>query len=176
MQGWAAAIAPSGKKSEPRSRRLGPFAGRRDERRSGGGQWIDRKRRLLERLPPGRNQCFHCGQIGGFVMSRIVAQLGFRQLEHSICCAQPAFLEEHKSAGQLDQTLEEIPVGSTAVQQPEIFEDVMGLMESLTVEAVEIGEISRIQSPSRKPCHPSGDDGALVCHSPTLPQIRPSGG
>jgi len=105
-----------------------------------------------------------------------LAQLGFRQLEHRIRRALPALLEEHKSAGQLNQTLEEIPVGSTAVQQPEIFEDVMGLMESLVVEAVEETEISGIQSPSCKPRYPCGDDGALVCHSLTLPHIRPAGG
>jgi hypothetical protein len=48
-------------------------------------------------------------------MSRIVPQLGFRQPEYSIRCAKPAFLEEHKRAGQLNQPLEEISVGSTAI-------------------------------------------------------------
>jgi hypothetical protein len=47
-------------------------------------------------------------------MLRVFAQLGFRQLEYRIRCAQPAFLEEHKCAGQLDQPVEEISVGSTA--------------------------------------------------------------
>ena len=76
---------------------------------------MDRKCRVIERLAPEPDHCFHCGQIGGFVMPRILAQLGFRQLEHRIRRALPALLEEHKSAGQLNQALEEIPVGSGAV-------------------------------------------------------------
>src|ERR1035438_9732363 len=151
------------------------FAGRREEWRGRSGQWVYRKCRLLESVAPGRNPCVHRGQIGGFVISRKVAQIGFRQLEHSIRRARPTFLDEHKRAGQLNQALEEIPVGSTTVQKPEIFEDVMSFIESLVVEGVEIAEIPWIESLSRKPRHPCGYDSALVCHPSILPSFRKRG-
>lgn len=58
------------------------------------------------------------------------------------------FLEMDESAGELDEALEKQMIRIASLQ-PEIFKDVMGLVEELVVEAVEKAEIPGIPRGSR---------------------------
>lgn len=56
-----------------------------------------------------------------------------------------ALLEVHKSAGKLDQSLVEVEVGTQAILEPEVFQDLMRLEETLLIEQSKETQVPRIE-------------------------------
>ena len=78
---------------------------------------------------------FESMMVGG-----VTRQICPRQFEERGCRTGPALLQMHKRPRKLDQPLVECPVGAMSVRQPKFFQNVMGFVEQLLVEAFQIAK------------------------------------
>jgi len=72
---------------------------------------------------------------------RVAAQVGQGEVEEVRGGAEPFLLQVDVGPGELDQPLVEIAVGLALAAEPELLEDVVGLVVELPVEAVEIARV-----------------------------------
>ena len=70
----------------------------------------------------------------------------------------------NKRTRQLNQALVKIAARPVPVQQPEILQNIVGLVEQLPVETIEIAQIARIQLLAGEPCHHLRHFAALMRH------------
>jgi hypothetical protein len=74
----------------------------------------------------------------------------------------------HKGAGQLDEALVKIPVGTVFIRKPQIFKDIVRLIKQLAVEAVKITEIMGSEFLSLKRLNHQNNARAFVTHAPKI--------
>src|SRR6516162_7957600 len=79
------------------------------------------------------------------VNTRVLFEVGQRQFEQGNGRLRPPFLYVHERTGQLNQAFIKGAVRAVLVAEPEMFQHLMGFVEKLLVEAMEITEIMRVQ-------------------------------
>jgi ParB family transcriptional regulator, chromosome partitioning protein len=95
----------------------------------------------------------------------IFSQIGTRKAEQRHCRAGPVFLNVNKRACELNQSLVKITVHPATIRQPHDFQNVMGLVEKLVVEAIEIAEVKCGQPLAAKSFDAPRDVFALLAHA-----------
>ena len=105
----------------------------------------------------------------------ILPEIGLREFEQRRRRTQPFLLEVNIRACQLDQTFVKIPIRPGLVCEPEFFQNIVGFVKFLAVEAIEITQVMRVASAPGKSRNPFGDFSALLAHpqSLTLTPLRP---
>ena len=90
------------------------------------------------------------GKIQALMRRRIFFQICLRELEQGGGRTQAVFLEMHKRAGELDQSLVKISVCTVAIRQPQVFQHIVRLVKSLRVEQREEAGVTRVNPVIRK--------------------------
>ena len=123
---------------------------------------VDLKVILGQLRQPMADELPDAGKIQVLVRRRIFFQARLRELEQGGGGTQPVFLEMHKGAGELDQSLEKIPIRTVPVRQPQIFQHIVRLEKFLPVEQREITGVTRVHAAAGEFLHPAGDALVLV--------------
>lgn len=103
----------------------------------------------------------------------ILSKIGLRQLEQSLRRPLTILLHMHESAGKLNQSLVKIPIRSLTIRQPQFLQNIMRLIEQLTIKAVEITQIMCIQFLAAKLFDSRCNVSALLAHAEQTTVLRP---
>jgi len=117
-------------------------------------------------MPVG-NQSQNGNQVQVFVASGIFFQVRPRQFEQRRCRTQAVLLQMHESAGQLNQSLVEIPIHAVTIRQPQILKNVVRLVKFLLVEQRKIPGIPRVH-PIRRELPGQFCDAFMFVHAGSL--------
>lgn len=107
---------------------------------------VDQKVSGFQQMQPISDQDAYAADVQLMMDGRKRFQVGLGELEQGGGGAEPVLLQVHKGPGELDQALVKISIGTFAVRQPKIFQNIVRLIELLFVEEHEITGISRVHA------------------------------
>lgn len=99
-----------------------------------------------QRGPPGGDEGERFPQIQLEKPRGVRGQVRLGQSKEGIRRSEAALLEVHEGASQLDQPLVEAGPGLPAFAQPEVFEDIVGLVVFAAVEAGEPAGVTGVEA------------------------------
>lgn len=108
------------------------------------GKRVDLKLIFSQPRQPLGDELPDAGKIQALMRRRIFFQICLCELEQGGSGTQAVFLEMHKRAGKLDQSLVKIPVCTVAVRQPQILQHIVRLVKFLHVEQREVTGVTRV--------------------------------
>jgi len=129
---------------------------------------IDEEIGGFEQVKPVLDQGLDADQIQLLVESGELDEIGLGQLEQRGGGAEAVLLQMDKSAGELDEALVKIAVDALAIRQPQVFQDVVRLVELLFVEEHKVSGIAGIHARARKLGGQFGHALTLFAHGRSL--------
>jgi hypothetical protein len=133
-----------------------------------GGKRINQESVFFQLKLPAGHELLDGGEVQFFVGRRVFFEVGARQLEQRGGGPQAVFLQMHKGAGQLDEALVKIAIGTVFIRKPQILKDIVRLIKELAVEAVEITEVMGSEFLSLKRFNHQDNTRAFVTHAPKI--------
>lgn len=109
------------------------------------GKRIDREPGACEGASPVGDQVEHDPEIDTFALRGVGAQAGFGEAEEGVRGSEPVFFQVHEGAGELDQALVKLGQRTSAFPEPEVLQDVVGLVIVAPVEAGEPSGVTRVE-------------------------------
>ena len=133
-----------------------------------GGKRINLEFTFFQLKLPAGHELLDGGEVQFFVRRRVFFEVGARQLEQRGGGAQAVFLQMYKGAGQLDEALVKIPIGTVFIRKPQIFKDIVRLIKKLAIEAVKITEVMGSEFLSLKRLNHQDNTRAFMTHAPKI--------
>ena len=102
------------------------------------------KGRMLDTLDPGgpvRNDLLDHGEVELMMKDWIFSEIILRQAKQGSSRTAAVLLDMHKCAGELDQSLVVVSVGTMPIPEPKFLQHVVRFVKELPIEAIEIAQI-----------------------------------
>lgn len=124
--------------------------------------------RLIQFTIPLLDQFHHGLEIKLVVNRGILFKICLGQPQQRLRRTAPILLHMHERTGQLDQTFVEIAIKPAAIRQPKLLQNIVRLVEQLSVETIEVTKIVGVEFLSLERFNPSRDVSALLAHEGSL--------
>src|SRR5437762_2100324 len=82
------------------------------------------------------------------VDQRVFRQIGIGQFKEGSRRSGAPLLQVNERARQLNETLKEVAIGAASIDQPEFLQHVVGLIEQLPVETLEVPQVMGVSDMS----------------------------